>query len=146
MWNQSSTGSTDMVRTQDLIQRFTLDAACEFLFETSLQALDSKLAYPRMKSQPGDHTSAGEITREEAFSRALFGVGSVLSDRLYGGEAWLFKEIFKDKSEPYMEVINKFLNPVLERGLAKHSEHKEAGPADSEGKTLLDSLLQETTG
>jgi hypothetical protein len=138
--------STDIVRAQDVIYRFTLDAACEFLFETTLQTLDSKLAYPHIKSRAGDHKSAREISREEAFSQAIVGAENVLSDRLYGGEAWLFKEFFKDKSEPYMEIINRFLNPVLERGLAKHAARTEAGPTDSEGKTLLDSLLHETTG
>lgn len=129
-----------------MIYRFSLDAACEFLFETSLQTLDSKLAYPHIKSQPGDHSSARETTREEAFSQALTGAQTVLSDRLTVGDIWVLTEFFKDRSEPHMEVINKFLNPILERGLAKHAARPEAGLADDEGKTLLDSLLQETTG
>ena len=45
-----------------------------------------------------------------------------------------------------MEVINKFLNPVLEEGLAKHAAETKAGLTDREGETLLDSLLRETTG
>ena len=134
------------MRTQDLIFRFTLDAVCEFLFGTTLQALDSKLAYPHIKSRPGDRTPAREITREEAFSQALLRAETILSDRLNSGETWILTEFFKDKSEPYMEVINKFLNPVLERGLAKQAARTAAGQADDDGKTLLDSLLQETNG
>jgi hypothetical protein len=50
---------TERTRAQELIYRFTLDAACEFLFETTLQTLDSKLAYPHTyKSRSGDHSSA----------------------------------------------------------------------------------------
>jgi hypothetical protein len=86
------------------------------------------------------------VSREEAFSRALIGAETVLSDRLYTGELWLLQEFFKDKSEPYMEVINGFLNPILEEGLAKHAAKTEAGLIDNERRTLLDSLLQETTG
>ena len=45
-----------------------------------------------------------------------------------------------------MKVINRFLEPILEGGLAKHAAKTEAGLADDEDKTLLDSLLQVTTG
>ena len=62
------------------------------------------------------------------------------------GAPWLLLEFFKDKSEPYMEVINGFLNPVVEEGLAKHAVKTETGPTDREEDTLLDSLLRETTG
>src|ERR1700679_3285326 len=109
------------MRTQDMIRQFTIDAACEFLFETTLQTLDSELAYPHIKLQSGDHTSANEITREEAFSQALIGSETVVNDRLNSGEMWVLREFFTDKSEPHTEVINEFLNPVLERGLAKHA-------------------------
>jgi len=45
-----------------------------------------------------------------------------------------------------MEVIYRFLNPILEEGLAKHAARIKAGLTDREGETLLDSLLRETTG
>lgn len=137
---------TEGMRGQDVMYRFTLDTACEFLFETTLQALDSTLAYPYITLRSGDRTSAREITPEEAFSQALFGVRTVLAGRLNMGERWLLQEFFKDKSQPYMEVITKFLNPILEEGLAKHATRAETGIPDDEGKTLLDSLLRETTG
>ena len=129
-----------------MIHRFTLDAACEFLFDTTLQTLDSELAYPNIKSRSGGHLLTREITREEAFAQALVGVQTVLTDRVHNGEAWVLTEFFKDKSAPYMEIVNEFLNPLLERGLAKHAARTTTGPADGEGKTLLDSLLEETTG
>jgi len=45
-----------------------------------------------------------------------------------------------------MEVIDRFLNPTIEEGLAKCAAQTEAGVMDNNGKTLLDSLLHETTG
>jgi hypothetical protein len=129
-----------------VIHRFTLDAACEFLFNTKLQTLDSTLAYPHIKPGSGDHTSSGGISPEEAFSRALVGAETVLMDRFNCGELWCLQEFFKDKSESYMEVINEFLNPILEECLAKHAARDDAGEVDDEEKTLLDSLLQKTTG
>ena len=45
-----------------------------------------------------------------------------------------------------MEVINRFLDPILEEGLANHAARTKAGLTNREGETLLDSLLRETTG
>ena len=129
-----------------MIYRFTLDAACEFLFETTLRTLDSELLYPHTQSHSGNQPLTGEPTRERAFSQALLDAETILSDRLYLGWPWPILEFVKDKSEPYMEVINRFLNPILEEGLAKHAAQTETGTPDHEGKTLLDSLLRETTG
>lgn len=112
----------------------------------TLQTLDSELLYPHTQPHSGNRSSARELTREEAFSRALIGAEKVLSDRMNIGEPWLLLEFFKDRSEPYMEVINRFLNPILEEGLAKHSTQTKTRLTDGEGKTLLDSLLRETTG
>ncbi|KAF9650971.1 cytochrome P450 [Thelephora ganbajun] len=130
---------------EDLIHRFTLDAACEFLFETTLRALDSELAYPHTQSNSSGQIPNRKVTREEAFSQALIDAETVLSNRLLIGESWPLLEFFKDKSEPYMEVINEFLNPVLEEGLAKHAAQTKAGPTDKEATTLLGSLLSKTT-
>lgn len=128
------------------MHRFTLDAACEFLFETTLQTLDSEFLYPHIQRHPGDQAPPRELTQEEAFSRAFVGAQTVVSDRLYLGTPWLLLEFFKDRSEPHMEVINGFLDPVLEEGLAKHAARTKAGLTDREGETLLDSILRETTG
>ena len=142
----SSKGLTGQPQTQDMIIRFTFDAACEFLFEATLKTLDSEFPYPHTQPHSGDQASARKMTREEAFFQAIIGAETIMSDRLYMGAPWLLAEFFKDKSEPYMEVINGFLNPVIEEGIAKHAVKTETGPTDCEGDTLLDSLLRETTG
>ena len=130
-----------------MIYRFTLDAACEFLFETTLHILDSELPYPHAKSDScSDRAPTGELTQEEAFSRALAGAETAVADRMNLGPMWPLVEFFKDKSEPHMEVLNGVLDPVIEEGLAKHAARTKAGLTDREGETLLDSLLRETTG
>jgi hypothetical protein len=132
---------------QDVVSRFAFDAICEFLFGTTLHTLDSELLYPRTRSHPGDLPGpAAAPTREVAFSQALVDVEKVLYNRLNVGELWPLQEFFKDKTEPYMELINAFLSPLIEDGLAKHAAQTKAGVVDNEGKTLLDSLLQETSG
>lgn len=130
-----------------MISRFAFDAICEFLFETTLRTLDSELLYPRTQSHPGHLPEpAAAPTRDVAFAQALVDVEKVLYNRLNVGELWPLQEFFKDKTEPYMEVINTFLSPLIEEALAKHTAQTKAGVVDNEGKTLLDSLLQETSG
>ena len=129
-----------------MIFRFTFDAACDFLFDATLKTLDSELLYPHTNLHSGDQVPAREMTREEEFFQAIIGAQKVMSDRLYLGPPWLLQEFFKDKSDPHMEVINGFLSPVIEEGLAKHAVKTEAGVTDREGETLLGSLLRETTG
>ena len=145
--DSSSKGLTKQTRTQDVIHRFTLDAACEFLFDMTLNTLDSELVYPHSGSHScHDQVPARELSQEEAFSRALIDAETVMMDRLHQGDMWPLLEFFKDRSGPHMEVINRFLNPVLEEGLANHAARTKAGLTDREGETLLDSLLRETTG
>jgi len=129
-----------------MIYRFTFDSAGEFLFEATLQTLDSEPPYPCAGPHSGNQASAKEMTKEEAFFHAMIGAQTVMSDRLYMGPAWHLAEFVKDKTEPHMEVINGYLNSILEDGLAKHAANTKAGLTDREGETLLDSLLRETTG
>jgi len=107
----------------------------------TLHTLESELSYPHTRPHSGDKVSA-----EEIFSRALIGAETALTDRFYLRDLWPVLEFFNDKSEPHMKVIDMFLKPLLEEGLAKHAAQTKAGLADYEGKTLLDSLLRETTG
>lgn len=101
-----------------MIYRFTFDSACGFLFETTLKTLDSEFLYPHTQPHSSDRTPTKGMTREEAFFHAIIGAQTVLSGRVYMGPPWLLAEFFKDRTGPYMDVINGFLNPILEEGLA----------------------------
>jgi len=111
-----------------MIYRFTFDSACEFLFETTLGTLDSEFLYPHTQHRSGDRKLPTKgITREEAFFRAIIDAQTVRSDRVYMGPPWLLVEFFKDRTDSHMEVINGFLNPILEEGLARHAARTKVG-------------------
>ncbi|CAE6421427.1 unnamed protein product [Rhizoctonia solani] len=119
---------------QDLVGRFTLDSATEFLFGSSTHSLDAPL--PRPNEPPADESA----TFAAAFGRAQ----ELLMGRFVMGSFWPWFELFNDKTEGSMKVINAFTNPILEAKLKEKREGslslKEKG-ASSEGETLLDHLV-----
>ncbi|KEP50949.1 cytochrome P450 family monooxygenase pc-3 [Rhizoctonia solani 123E] len=117
---------------QDLVGRFTLDSATEFLFGSSTHSLDAPL--PRPNEPPVDESA----TFAAAFGRAQ----ELLMRRFVLGSFWPWFELFKDRTEGSMEVINAFTNPILQAKLREKREGllslKEKG---NEGDTLLDHLV-----
>ncbi|KAI0663217.1 cytochrome P450 [Cubamyces menziesii] len=131
---------------QDLIQRFTLDSATEFLFGACVHSLKSPLPLPHSHIDP---TTAQPFFPSDAaaqFSEAILGVQRVLAMRLRLGWVWQLKELFHDRSAEHMRVIDEFLQPILNEAIAKRrvaqSQDKEA--AEEERDTLLDHLVQLT--
>ncbi|KAF8754671.1 cytochrome P450 [Rhizoctonia solani] len=120
---------------QDLVGRFTLDSATEFLFGSSTHSLSAPL--PRPNEPPADESATFAV----AFGRAQ----ELLMGRFVLGSFWPWFELFKDKTEGSMKVINAFTNPILEAKLKEKRDgllnlkEKEAG---GEGETLLDHLVR----
>lgn len=120
---------------QDLVGRFTLDSGTEFLFGSSTHSLDAPLPYPHQPPVDASATFA-----------AAFGSAQELLMRRFGlGFFWPWFEIFKDKTEPSMKVINAFTNPILQAKLQEKREGrlhlKGKGENNQEGETLLDHLV-----
>ncbi|KDN37559.1 hypothetical protein RSAG8_10076, partial [Rhizoctonia solani AG-8 WAC10335] len=126
--------SSPAVDLQDLVGRFTLDSATEFLFGSSTNSLDAPL--PRPNEPPVDESA----TFAAAFGRAQ----ELLMGRFVLGAFWPWFELFKDKTEGSMKVINAFTNPILQAKLKEKREGslslREKG-AGNEGETLLDHLV-----
>lgn len=65
------------------------------------------------------------------------------------GPSWPLFEFWKNRVQPHREVINKFVDPIIDDALAKREylagEHVEEKPA-SGGNTLLDNLVSQTQG
>ncbi|KAG8730102.1 hypothetical protein FRC11_007420, partial [Ceratobasidium sp. 423] len=120
---------------QDLVGRFTLDSATEFLFGSSTHSLDAPL--PRPSQPPADESA----TFAAAFGRAQ----ELLMRRFVLGGFWPWFELFKDTTEGSMKVINAFTNPILQAKLKEKREGslslKEKGARNGEGETLLDHLV-----
>ncbi|KAL0577377.1 hypothetical protein V5O48_004630 [Marasmius crinis-equi] len=105
---------------QDLMSRFTLDSATEFLFGSCTHSLTTgRIPYPYyadVESFKGDNAIENFVA---AFTRAL----EVIAMRQYlGHTVWPFLEIFEDKSEAPMKIVNGFIEPIVKKALEKQKK------------------------
>ncbi|CAE6440562.1 unnamed protein product [Rhizoctonia solani] len=127
---------------QDLVARFTLDSGTEFLFGRDVCSLDASLPYPHGKTKDNSASFAA------AFGRAQ----ESLTHRIALGHLWSWTELFWNRTEQDMDVIDAYVTPLLKKKL----EHKRALALDDKFKaapssgteegedTLLDHLIQFT--
>ncbi|KAI0353453.1 cytochrome P450 monooxygenase pc-3 [Trametes cingulata] len=132
---------------QDLISRFTLDSATEFLFGTCVHSLNSPLPYPRGQSP---YTSSDEKSPAERFAVAFGKAQLIVAERPRLGWVWPLKEIFKTSTDEHMAVVDAFIEPILKEALRKKEERlrnqKSIDEKESQDdETLLDHLVKQTS-
>jgi hypothetical protein len=133
---------------QDLVSRFTLDSASEFLFGMNLDTLSQPLTVPgRVKLGPKGSLPIDGITEFDEFTAAFEHVAVVTTHRGAQGELWPLMELFKDKTEDSIATIMDWTEPIVEKAMMDKRERKEAGveTAASE-KVFLDFLTSKTDG
>ncbi|KAH6893965.1 cytochrome P450 monooxygenase pc-1 [Coprinopsis sp. MPI-PUGE-AT-0042] len=136
---------------QDLMARFTLDSATQFLFGHCVESLDAGLPYPH---NAASYTTAAAQTqsaagrRADEFARAFAEAQSAISIRERSGWVWPLFELFKDKTEEPMKIVNAYMEPIIkdavERKRLALPEEKSDDKELKEGQTLLDHLMTVT--
>ncbi|KAF4623248.1 hypothetical protein D9613_002331 [Agrocybe pediades] len=130
---------------QDIMSRFTLDSATEFLFGRSVESLSAGLPYPPNASHVPQirHTARGDAANE--FATAFLQAQIVISMRERYGWAWPLAEMFKDESYQPMQVVNAYIEPIVKEALIRKKSlpPKEKG-SEEEYETLLDHLVSVT--
>ncbi|RPD66744.1 cytochrome P450 monooxygenase pc-2 [Lentinus tigrinus ALCF2SS1-7] len=131
---------------QDLISRFTLDSATEFLFGQCVHSLKTDLPYAY-----NDPVAARVVrTRSSAdrFAEAFLNAQNALAMRLRKGWVWHFSELTKDASAEAMEEVDAYLQPILEEAIRKNKSQignvASGKEKDAENETLLDHLTKLT--
>lgn len=125
-----------------------MDSASEFLFNSCVDSLKANLPYPHNSaSPPPQSTSAAAqaaIKLTDAFSAAMVRV----SEREVLGRIWPLFEIFSDKTAAPMKAISEYLDPIIHAAMEKKrlAGPKEKMDEDGEGLSLLDDLLNTTSG
>ena len=104
-----NTDSRDSLDFEDLIARFTVDVASEFLFGENLNTLSFE------KDGFSSFTSAFMGLQELVWSRGMF------------GDLWPLLELFKDKSEKNKRVVRSWVDPLVVRAVRIQKEMKEKG-------------------
>ncbi|KAK0455744.1 cytochrome P450 monooxygenase pc-3 [Desarmillaria tabescens] len=125
---------------QDLVGRFTLDSATEFLFGKDVRSLSASLPYPFFAplSQSDSESASNEFAR--AFGEAQ--LETALRTRFAG--YWPLFEFWTDRTKAKMITVRKFLDPILAKA-AESAGKRPIGKGKTrevqEGETLLDHLV-----
>jgi len=131
---------------QDLMGKFTIDSATEFLFGSCVNNLASPLPYP-----PGTPLSATSVvTPADIFAKAFLQAQEVIADREVYGTLWPIFEILGDKVQGPMKIVSEFVEPIISEALSKkraRGTRKEKNDSKlEEDETLLDHLVDITDG
>ncbi|KAF7301055.1 Glycosyltransferase family 39 protein [Mycena indigotica] len=128
------------VDIQDVAARFTLDSATAFLFGASVDSTSAGLAYP----QSASHLNSAEFLNHpsNSFVTAFIEGQRFHVDRSRFGSKWQLGEFWKDLIQPHREVMDQFIEPIIQRALSQKAQ----GIADKkeEPETLLGHLLLST--
>jgi cytochrome P450 len=126
---------------QDLVSRFTLDSATEFLFGYDVGSLSGGLPYPHYVTT-GKTSSPSEEHPSSRFVTAFTEAQKILSFRMRFGIHWPLAEFWEDKLKKPIRVVHDFINPIVAQAIKR----KRATEADLEkdDETLLEHLVNST--
>ncbi|KAJ3794567.1 cytochrome P450 [Lentinula aff. detonsa] len=132
------------IEFQDVVARFTLDSATEFLFGKDVGSLGANLPYPEGSPLANDPSILNHPSN--VFVRAFMQGQIQTAFRARFGKMWPLKEICSDKVLPHRRQVDEFVNPILEERRKQHlamAATEKAGD-DGEGETFLDDLIKHT--
>ncbi|KLO20137.1 cytochrome P450 monooxygenase pc-1 [Schizopora paradoxa] len=134
---------------QDLIARFTLDSATEFLFSKNMHALSAGLPYSPLVSS-SDATPLGDDFATK-FSNAFSLAQEKTAGRSRYGASWPLFNFWGVRTKDSMDIINAFIDPIMREAVAKKKENSKQIRSESavdsdadEGESFLDNLVKHT--
>ncbi|KAF8143747.1 cytochrome P450 [Mycena galopus ATCC 62051] len=136
---------------QDLIGRFTMDSATEFLFGSCVNSLHASLPFPHNATFTSPTSESARAQAATAFSAAFNESMLHIVSRVRIGFVWPILEMFTDKTVAPMQIVNAYIDPIIHDAVEKKKSAKSLGAnmettdeKDKEG-TLLDELLNVTS-
>jgi hypothetical protein len=102
-----------------------------------VNSLSAGLPYPFASESSADESHPADV-----FACAFANAQQKIGTRLWSGPPWPLWEVFGDITQGDVEIIYRFIDPIIERAFEKHLEKK--GGHDHEGHTLLDHLISQT--
>ncbi|KAH9483187.1 Cytochrome P450 monooxygenase 75 [Psilocybe cubensis] len=128
---------------QDLIARFTLDSAAEFLFGGSVESLSAGMPYPGQESSKENsslHDHPASIFAD-SFMEGLH--HTVMRIRM--GDAWPLDELMSDRVLPFRKAMDVFIDPLMKKALDKREQQllNDKSPDEEEEETFISHLVTE---
>ncbi|KAG5339747.1 hypothetical protein C0989_003864 [Termitomyces sp. Mn162] len=141
--------SGNAIDFQDLMSRFTIDSASEFLFGSGVHTLAAGIPYPLNATSVPPNSVTPQTKRANEFAAAFLQVQEVISRRFLYGSIWPLMEIFEDKTKKSMEIVRAYLDPIIKEAVVKNANNaknvlKGEGTESyvDEGETLIDHLVR----
>lgn len=127
---------------QDVVARFTLDSATEFLLGHDVQSLAEELPYPFNVAAPvGDLEKSRSTT--SGVMQSFKAAQDIILKRIRFGDHWPLASFFKDDIKGHMKVLHGFVEPIV----ASAIQRKRAGTQKEDSDdTLLQNLVNSTEG
>ncbi|KAI6039227.1 cytochrome P450 [Pisolithus marmoratus] len=127
---------------QDMVYRFTLDSATEFLFGKSVLSLSAGLVYPKssLLAQNEDFTNHPA----NVFARAFAEAQSQAMFRSRFGSSWRLAEFWSDRIRKVMKVCHRFIDPILKDALEMKRSMKEGEEPTGQAYTGENGVLEDT--
>ncbi|KAL1683215.1 cytochrome P450 [Schizophyllum commune] len=131
---------------QDMVARFTLDSATEYLFGYDVNSSGAGLGYP--EGAPQSNAPYFLNHPSNRFVQA-FGTGQYFTAaRVQAGTAWRLIEFWKDKVSPLRAIVEEYIRDLLEAAAVEKSNvDATKRPSDykpKEGDNLLQHLVNYT--
>ena len=136
------------VDIQDMVSRFTLDSATEFLFGKDVCSLSAGLVYPPQHPLAAPYEAKNDPANEFAHAFAAAQIGT--ANRSIWGRAWRLREFWKDDVQKNIDTCFSFIDPILDEALKRKQEAGKIGIQEEgtrevqEGESLLDHLINLT--
>ncbi|TCD71088.1 hypothetical protein EIP91_000180 [Steccherinum ochraceum] len=137
----SSSGAP--IEVQDLFARYTLDAAAEALFGEKINSIHGSLPVPGKTSMG----AKGSLGTDDfgAFAQAFEMAQEVIVGRTHQGYFWPAFQLFNDDLQPHVDVIDKWIEPMISRVLENKSQMRKAGLSSQvDQSTFLEYLAEHT--
>ena len=129
------------VDIQDVLSRFTLDTATEFLFGRDVKSLSAELPYP---STYKGHTRP--VHPSDEFALAFDRAQEYTFTRMFYGKIWPLFEFWRDTVTAERNLTDKFVSPLIEAALLRKKHAYGVYELNKEEGSLLDHLVHQTDG
>ena len=126
---------------QDLMGRFTLDSATEFLFGHCVRSLDAGLPYPHNLSDTPANILTPEKQVASDLSAALLDAQFAVGQRERLGFVWPLREVFENKTKKPMKVVDAFIEPIVADAIAKNDIRREEKVSEEDEVWLPQALV-----
>ncbi|KAF8991946.1 cytochrome P450 monooxygenase CYP63 [Cyathus striatus] len=131
---------------QDLMSRFTLDSASQFLFGIKLDTLSRPLSEPgKVKLGPKGSVRIDTTDEFDIFTEAFERVAVIITRRGSLGDTWPLLELFHDKTEASIDIIMRWMDPLAQHALEGKAKIKSSGDAVSVNESVFLQYLASQT-